>query len=134
MLFGLLIAAVFYALLARLFWLQVMQEEIFLNKALAQSTRWVPEKASRGEIMDAGGNVLVTNRPIYNLTLNYLGLKNQDIEQFVENLVQVLGDPDITVEAVRASIDAQASRLYEPIMIKRDIPLETVIRLEERRW
>ena len=134
LLFGMLIAAVFYVLLARLFWLQVMQEEIYLNKALAQSTRWIPEKASRGEIMDARGVVLVTNRPVYNLTLNYIGLKNQDIVQIVKDLVQVLDDPDITVEAVQASIDAQSSRLYEPIMIKRDIPLETVIRLEERRW
>ena len=132
--FAMLIAAVFYALLARLFWLQVLQEEIFLNKAVVQSTRWIPEKASRGEIMDARGDVLVTNRPVYNLTLNYIGLRNQDIEQVVEDLVLVLEDPDITVEAIRASIDSQSSRLYEPIMIKRDIPLETVIRLEERRW
>ena len=133
-LFGVLVAAVFSLLLTRLFWLQVVQEEIFLNRAVTQATRWIPETASRGEIMDRNGHVLVTNRPVYNLTLNYIGLKNQDITQVVEDLVLVLGDPDITVEAVRASIDAQASRLYEPIVIKRDIPLETVIRLEERRW
>ena len=133
-LFGVLITAVFALLLGRLFWLQVMQEEIFLNKAVMQATRWIPEKASRGEITDRNGTTLVTNRPVYNLTLNYLGLKNQDIAQVVGDLVEVLGDPDITIEAVRANIDAQASRLYEPILIKRDIPLETVIRLEERRW
>ena len=133
-LFGVLVAAVFAVLLGRLFWLQVMQEEIFLNKAVSQATRWIPEKASRGEIFDREGHILVTNRPVYNLTLNYLGLKDRDIAQVVEDLVLVLGDPDITVEAVQASIDAQSSRLYEPIMIKRDIPLDTVIRLEERRW
>ncbi len=133
-LYGALVTAIFFVLVSRLFWLQVMQEEIFLNKAISQSTRWITEKASRGEIMDHRGNVLVSNRPVYNLTLNYLGLKDQDITQVVEGLVSVLGDPDITVEAVQDSIDAQASRLYEPIVIKRDIPLETVIRLEERRW
>ena len=133
-LLGMLICSVFALLLGRLFWLQIMQEEIFLNKAVAQATRWIPEKASRGEILDCNGNVLVTNRPVYNLTLNYLGFKDQDIARVVEELVQVLDDPDITVEAVQASIDAQASRLYEPILIKRDIPLDMVIRLEERRW
>jgi penicillin-binding protein 2 len=134
LLYGALVTAVFCALAGRLFWMQVMQEEIFLNKAITQSTRWITENASRGEIMDRQGSVLVSNRPVYNLTLNYLGLKDQDITQVAEDLVELLNDPDITVEAVQASIDAQANRLYEPIVIKRDIPLEAVIRIEERRW
>lgn len=127
------IIMIFLALIGRVFWLQVIQEEIFVNKAENQSTRWITESAPRGEVVDRDGNTLITNRPVYNLTLNYLGLQDQDISQVVEELVQVLNDPEITVEAVQANIDSQTSRLYEPIVIKRDIPIETVIQLEERR-
>jgi penicillin-binding protein 2 len=124
---------IFVILTGRIFWLQVIQEEIFVNKAENQSTRWITEEAPRGEVVDRNGNTLITNRPVYNLTLNYLGLQDQDISQVVEELVKVLKDPEITVEAVQTSIESQTSRLYEPIVIKRDIPIETVIQLEERR-
>jgi len=128
-----IIVLIFLALIGRIFWLQVIQEEIFINKAENQSTRWITEQAPRGEVVDSKGNILITNRPVYNLTLNYLGLKDQDISQVVQELVKVLEDPEITVEAVQASIKSQTSRLYEPIVIKRDIPIKVVIQLEERR-
>jgi penicillin-binding protein 2 len=124
---------IFLVLIVRLFWLQVIQEEIFVNKAEYQSTRWITEQASRGEVVDRKGNVLITSRPVYNLTLNYLGLKDQDINLVVEGLVDLLKDPEITFEVVQENIANQKSRLYEPIIIKRDIPIEMVIQLEERR-
>jgi len=127
------IILIFIVLICRLFWLQVIQEEIFVNKAENQSTRFITIQASRGEVVDRNGNVLITSRPVYNLTLNYLGLQDQDINKVVQELVDVLKDPEITVEAVQESIKNQTSRLYEPIVIKRDIPIETVIELEERR-
>ncbi|MDR1194265.1 MAG: penicillin-binding protein 2 [Peptococcaceae bacterium] len=133
-LFGVATALIFAALVSRLFWLQVMREEIFLDKAATQSTRWIREPAARGEILDSQGEVLVTNRPVYNLTLNYLGLKGQDISLVADRLAELLADPEITAATVLDSVNAQSSRLYEPIMIKRNIPFETVIRLEERRW
>ncbi|HCP15028.1 MAG TPA: penicillin-binding protein 2, partial [Peptococcaceae bacterium] len=73
------IIMIFLALIGRVFWLQVIQEEIFVNKAENQSTRWITESAPRGEVVDRDGNTLITNRPVYNLTLNYLGLQDQDI-------------------------------------------------------
>jgi penicillin-binding protein 2 len=131
--YGGAVILVFAILIGRLFWLQVIQEEIFVNKAVNQSTRWITIQASRGEVEDRNGAVLITSRPVYNLTLNYLGLQDQDINQVVKELVEVLKDPDITVEAVQESISKQTSRLYEPIVIKRDISIDTVIQLEERR-
>lgn len=128
-----LLVLLFAVLVGRLFWLQVMQETFFLDRAKTQSTRWITEQASRGEVVDRNGQVLITNRPVYNLTLNYLGLQDQDLSQVVEVLVEVLDDPEITIEYVQESIRSQTSRLYEPIVIKRDIPIETVIQLEERR-
>ena len=48
-LLGLIAALVFVVLLVQLFWLQVRQEEFFLNRALTQSTGWTVEEEVSGD-------------------------------------------------------------------------------------
>jgi penicillin-binding protein 2 len=122
----------FIALFLRLAWLQLVQTEIYRTKAVSNTMRWVPIEASRGEIVDRNGQVLVTNRPVFNVTLNYPGLKDQDIDQVITDLVEILADPEITFESIKTLLKRQ-NRLYEPVLVKRDVSMEVVTIIEESR-
>jgi len=127
-----IVILIFAAIFIRLAWLQLIQTEIYQTKAVSNSMRWIPVEASRGEILANDGQVLVTNRPVFNISLNYLGLKDQDKDKVIQNLVVILNDPEITMENIKALLKGQ-NRLYEPIVIKRDASMEVVTAIEERR-
>ncbi|MGI6588357.1 MAG: penicillin-binding protein 2 [Peptococcia bacterium] len=126
------IIVIFVVLFLRLAWLQLIQTEIYQTKAVSNTMRWIAIEASRGEIVDTKGQVLVTNRPVFNISLNYLGLKDQDIDKVIHNLVEIFNDPEITFENIKTLLKGQ-NRLYEPIMVKRDVSMEVVTAIEERR-
>ncbi len=126
------VVAIFAALLLRLAWLQIIETQIYQNKAVNNTMRWIPEEASRGEIVDRNGQVLVTNRPVFNISLNYLGFKDQDTDQLIRRLVEIINDPEITFESVKELLKGK-NRLFEPIVIKRDVSIELVTAIEERR-
>lgn len=131
-LYGLVLAFIFILLFSRLVWLQLVQTELYQTKAVSNTMRWVSIAAPRGEIVDREGEVLVTNRPVFNISLNYLGLKDKDIDKVINNLVEIFADPEITVESIKALLKGQ-NRLYEPLMVKRDVPMEIVTAIEEKR-
>lgn len=126
-------AVIFAVLFVRLAWLQLFNTETFRTQAVSNTIRWIVEPAPRGEIVDHNGLVIATNRPVFNLSLDYLGLKDQDTDEVINKLVKILGDPAITSEGIKEAIKAQGGRLFEPIIIKRDIPIELVTVIEERR-
>ena len=126
------IVAIFVVLFLRLAWLQLIQTEIYQTKAVSNTMRWIAIEAPRGEIVDNKGQVLVTNRPVFNISLNYLGLKDRDIDKVIHNLVEIFNDPEITFESIKTLLKGQ-NRLYEPMMVKRDVSMEVVTAIEERR-
>jgi penicillin-binding protein 2 len=126
------VLVIFAVLFLRLAWLQLIQTSFYQLKAVSNTMRWIPEKASRGEIVDRNGEVLVTNRPVFNISLNYLGLKDQDIDEVITKLVQIIDDPEITYDSVKTLLKGK-NRLYEAIVIKRDVSMELVTAIEERR-
>ncbi len=126
------VLVIFAVLFLRLTWLQLIQTSFYQLKAVSNTMRWIPEKASRGEIVDRNGEVLVTNRPVFNISLNYLGLKDQDIDEVITKLVQIINDPEISYDSVKTLLKGK-NRLYEPIVIKRDVSMELVTAIEERR-
>lgn len=127
------IAVIFIILIIRLSWLQLIKAESYRTEAVSNTMRWVSEPALRGEIVDRKGEVMATNRPVFNLSLDYLGLQDQDMDQVINTLVEILSDSEITYDSIKQSITAQRNRLFEPIIIKRDIPIELVTVIEERK-
>ena len=127
------IIIIFMTLFFRIAWLQLIKDEWYRTRAVSNTMRMIPVTASRGEIADRNGQVIVTNRPVFNLSLDYLGLQDANMDEVIARLVQILNDPEITVESVSETIKQQRNRLYEPIIIKRDIPIELVTTIEERR-
>lgn len=127
------IITIFVVLFLRIAWLQLIKDEWYRTRAVSNTMRMIPVNASRGEITDRNGQVIVTNRPVFNLSLDYLGLHDANIDEVIGKVVEILNDPEISVESVSDTIKKQKNRLFEPVIIKRDIPIELVTVIEERR-
>ncbi|MEG6614881.1 penicillin-binding protein 2 [Peptococcaceae bacterium 1198_IL3148] len=124
-----LVVLVFTILVGRLAYLQLYQVEKFKTKAQQNHMRLIPIEAPRGEIYASDGKTkLVSNKPVYTVSLVYLGLKNTP--EVAERLAKIL---DIQVEEIQEKLDAQSLRLYEPIKISTNVPLETVLEIEQHR-
>lgn len=112
---------------------QLVYSDVYQTKAKENRIRLVPIKAARGEIYDRNGEIMAANKLVYILSLTNTGDTNQD--QVIDKLVSILLPyyPDITVDTVREKISLQKFRLYEPVVIVRDIPWDLVVKLEENR-
>ena len=126
-----IIIAIFLVLMGRLAWLQLVETDIYKTRAESNRMRLVPISATRGNITTSDGVTVATDHPSFRVTITYLGLKNQD--QVVNKLAEILNDPEITPDYINGLIKANSSRLYEPIVVKRNIPIEVVTAIESRR-
>lgn len=117
----------------RLAVVQLFYNEVYQTQAKDNRIRLVSIKAPRGEIYTADGSVLAANELVYTLSLSYLGVNNQ--ERILERLVEILYPyyPDLTVTELQKKIEVQKYRLFEPVVIARDIPWNLVVELEENR-
>ncbi|SMB92166.1 peptidoglycan glycosyltransferase [Desulfonispora thiosulfatigenes DSM 11270] len=126
-----LISILFSVMILRLGWLQLVQAELYKTRALENRVRLIPIQAPRGNLMTSDGVVLATDYPTYQVSLTYTPKsKETDV---VKNLVEILDDPELTEKSINELIKERSSRLYEPIIIKRNISIETVTKLESYR-
>ena len=112
---------------------QLFYNDVYQLKAKENRIRLVSIKASRGEIYDRNGETLAANELVYILSLTNPGEEEQD--QLVERLVNILQPsyPEVTIASIKEKIALQKFRLFEPVVILRDIPWELVVKLEEDR-
>lgn len=117
----------------RLAVVQLCLGDVYKTKAKDNQIRLVAVKAPRGEIYSRNNDVMAANELVYTLSLNYLGIQNQDI--VLERLAGLVGSyyPEVTTEYIQSKIELQKYRLYEPVMIMRDIPWDLVVKIEENR-
>ncbi len=80
--------AIFLALGVRLWWLQVVNHEVYAERAEQNRIRELLIPARRGTIYDRNGKILVDSRPSYNIIVSRKDVKNFDElkELLVENL------------------------------------------------
>ena len=130
--FAIVMVAFFALLIARLVVVQIVYGEDYQMQARENMIRLTTVPAARGEIYDRNGVVLAANELVYNLTLNPMIAKQQ--EGLLDHLMELLVEyyPEITVENIAEQLGEQ-TRLFEPVVILRDIPWDLVIKLEERR-
>ncbi len=112
---------------------QIFNTELYQTKARDNRIRLVPIRASRGEMYDRNGQVLAANELVYTLSLTYLGSSNQDT--MIKKLTDLLQPyyPEITSKLIKEKIELQQFRLFEPVIIMRDIPWDLVVKMEENR-
>lgn len=128
-----IVIALLTVLVARLAIVQFFHQQVYQTQAKENRIRLVAVKAPRGEIYDRNGKVLAANELVYTLSLSYLGLSGQDM--VVDNLVKLMQSyyPEIDKKFIEDKIKLQKYRLFEPVILVRDIPWELVVKLEENR-
>lgn len=124
-----IVTLIFVLLAGRLAYLQLFQVEKFTTMAQQNHMRLIPITASRGEMFATDGKTkIVSNQPVYTVSLVYLGLKNTS--KVVERLGDILG---MEPEEIQSKLDAQKLRLYQPVRIVTNVSLETVLEIEQHR-
>ncbi|RYD01770.1 hypothetical protein N752_28350 [Desulforamulus aquiferis] len=108
--------------------MQLIESQRFETLAKQNHMRINPIIAPRGEIYDRRGVKIVGNQPVYTVSLVYLGLK--DTEQVVDRVAEILG---MEPQDVMDKLMAQQLRLFQPVRLASNVPLETVTILEEQR-
>ena len=122
-------------LLAKLGWMQLVENEYYTSRADAQRTRLMTITAARGDISTSDGVVLVTDHSSYQVTVDYLAVRENGKykEDIIVLLAELLEDETITAEKIMEICDANKGYLYKPIVIKKDLDIASVSRIEAHR-
>jgi len=121
------LAVVLVAALVIQFWnLQVIRARHFRGLAENNRSRLVTLAAPRGALLDRGGQVLVGNRPSFNVVL---------VPELADNLDRLVARLSATLDVGEAAIRERLVRRqpYSPVVVKTDATLADVAALEARR-
>jgi len=126
-----LVTLIFLVLVARLALIQLVQTQQFKTISEQNRIRLVPIPAKRGEVLDRTGKLtIVRDRPVYSVSVAYLGLKDQDPEEVARKLGILLG---MKPQEILKAINDKKVRKFEPIKIAVDVPLDVVTKIGENR-
>lgn len=130
-----IVIAIFAVLALRLMTLQLVEAPVYKTKAEQNRFRFLPIRAPRGDIVDRNGKVLAANQIVNTVSLIRQQTDEKTLERTITRLAALLGDvyPEIDARYIKKLLDDHEARPYEPVVIKRDISMEVVARLEERR-
>ncbi|PKL75543.1 MAG: penicillin-binding protein 2, partial [Candidatus Melainabacteria bacterium HGW-Melainabacteria-1] len=102
-------------LLGRLFWLQILQRDVYREKALNNRVRSSPLLAPRGNFLDQAGRILATNKEAHAIFFDPRRLSNAQIYQTLQTLSEYLGVP---YTELRGRLDFETPR---PVYLYHDL-------------
>ncbi|MBB3189362.1 penicillin-binding protein 2 [Halomonas cerina] len=117
-------------LVGRLFYLQVVQHEVYSTRSEENRVRVEPLPPTRGLIYDRNGVLVAENRPTYNLTL--VRERVDDLDATLALLADLLELPAVEAEAFRAR-SRQRQRPFQPALLMSDLDEEQIARLAVNR-
>ncbi len=121
-----IVVLVIVVLLSRAAYLQIYEGEYFQKLAEGNRIRIVPSMAPRGTFYDRNGEVLVTNRPGF--TVSLLPLTEPISEEVIQRLSDLVKVP---VDKIHEKIDAHHG--FDPIRVKQDVTPDIVSIIEEQK-
>lgn len=113
-----LVAVALVALLGQLANLTLREQAAYSAQANAQQTRTIPIFAPRGAIYDRNGEALATNRPSYNLVINYPYYNQPEV---LARLANVLNIP---LEEIQERVEEGKGVPYEPVTVAENLSIE----------
>ena len=116
----------FTVLIGRMVYLQLWRGDYYAKQSDGNRLRQSKISAPRGLIYDSEGKVLVNNLPGYAVVLQK---QSKYKEETLQRLSMLL---DMPVEDIKKKIEASAN-YYEPIMLKNNLDIQLVTRIEEQR-
>ncbi len=123
------LVVIFVLLAARLWQLQIIRGSEFALKAEQNRVRTIQVVAPRGTISDRNGNVLVENRPSYNVLLYREAMK--DLSATTGFIVGKLGVKE--EEFLARFRRSKGTGLYRPIVIKEDVGIDDISVVEAHK-
>jgi len=114
----------------RLFYLQVVQHEVYSTRSEKNRVRVEPLPPTRGLIYDRNGVLLAENRPTYNLTL--VRERVDDLDATLALLVELLAIPEEEADAFRVR-SRQRQRPFQPALLMSDLDEDQIARLAVNR-
>jgi penicillin-binding protein 2 len=124
------ISAAFVVLIVRLLYLQVMEGEAFQRLSAINSIRLQSVDAPRGLIYDRHGQLLVDNRPAFDLSI--IPRDAKPIERTLATLSEHTQIPLVELQAQVAKFKRRAS--YKPVPLKGDIGRDMLAAVEVHRF
>lgn len=120
---------IFLLLSARLAYLQIARHEYYWYRSESNRFTKITLAAPRGEIYDRKGNLLVTNRPGFVVSLMDMGEGyDKDTIAFLSEILQ------LEEETIYGNIAGQSYMRYLPLHLKSDISFEVIAQISENRW
>ncbi len=117
------------ALVARLVWLQILQNNYYKNQAVENSTRVTFLRAPRGNIYDRHGSLLATNKQ--SLSMIAIPAQLDNVKDLATRLSRVLNEPYAKV--LQELLKAKASGSVLPVVIDHDVDMNIVSRFFENK-
>ena len=132
-----LVIAMFIALFARLWFLQVLTGDRYVELADSNRLRTVVSEAPRGAILTADGEELVRNRPALAISADRQALlgddgepRDDEAERVIERLAELL---DLDTDQVIERLGSQRRSPFRPVPIETDVDPEIVFTVRERQ-
>jgi penicillin-binding protein 2 len=136
-LLSVLVIALFLALFARLWFLQVLAGDRYVELADNNSLRSVPSEAPRGSILGADGEELVRNRPALTISADRQTLLNGEGEprddeagRVIERLGELL---ELTPDEVIGRLGSQRRSALAPVTLEIDVAPEIAFAVREQQ-
>lgn len=124
---GVLFFLVIIILIVRAAYLQLYDGEYYAELADGNRIRIIPTIAPRGTFFDRNGQLLVTNRPGF--TVSLLPLTEPISPEVIERVSRLLNVP---VEEIQRRIAIHYS--FDPIKIKQDVTADIISIIEEQKY
>jgi penicillin-binding protein 2 len=126
---GVVVFALFSALFARLWYLQVASADQFHAAATKNAIREIREPAPRGRILDTRGNVLVDNRVENDITVDRK-ISAADKKHVLERLSVLLGVP---VAELEVNLNDPRISPYTPVPVATDVAYDKLAWVAEHK-
>jgi penicillin-binding protein 2 len=126
---GMVVLSLFCALLARLWYLQVLASPTFKVEAQHNSVAVVYTEAPRGRILDRNGKVLADNRVVLALVAN-----REQIAGKSEVLDRLSGLLNVPVPVLQERMGDERYSLFKPVPVALDVPKDKLIYVREHQW
>lgn len=116
-------------LIVRLWYLQIHRGEDYAQLSESNRIRSQVTSAPRGNILDRHGDVIVTNRPCFNIV--WVREDAPDPEDVLKKLSRILNeDVSVLLDRIRSSADHPR---YMPFRLKENIDWRTLVYIENHR-
>jgi penicillin-binding protein 2 len=127
--------ALFGVIVIRLITLQLWESSVYSAKASQNQFRFLPIRAPRGDIVDSKGVLMASNKIVNTISINPQQIDPAELDRGIDNLAALLHDtyPEIDAAFIEKLIADHDDRSFQPVVVKRDVSMDLVERLEERR-